>query len=134
MRALICRSTERRRASQCTDAQFEGLRRSSSPGINETDLHTLGIPVQNKRRGSLNTLTVPVQGVRRRSYSGPCCDQASTSSLPGRRKSSTSQSSDRFGFNPFVEKLSSNYVIKVICGMVLLFIAVLLLSLYRLLT
>lgn len=133
MRALICRSTERRRASQCNDAQFQRLRRSSSPGINETDLNRLGIPVQERRRGSLNTLSVPAQGIRRRSYSGPCCDQASTISLPGRRKSSL-QSSDRFGFNPFVEKLSSNYVIKVICGMVLLITVVLLFSFYRLLT
>ena len=137
MRPLICRRAERRRASQCGDAQSVGLGHSSKPGIHEEEISTLGVPVQTQRRGSLNTLTVPEPGLRRRSYSGPSTyDQLSSPSLQVRRKSTSTPPSpqDTLGFNPFVEKLNSSHVIKVILGMMLLFFAVLLISLYRLMT
>ena len=132
MRVLnfLYRSTERRRSSQCNDAYMSVHRRSSSPGGNTRILTTLGVPVQDKRRASLNTLTVPETHVRRRSYSGPSCSQLFKEPLTSRRKSSIHS----LGFNPFVEKLSSECVKKVIIGMLFIFAIVLLASLIRLLT
>lgn len=129
---LICRSTERRRTGQINDTPNIGCRRSSTSVVSETQLNSLLVPGQDKRRNSLNTLSVPSPGVRRRSsYSGPSTEHLSDLLVLSRRKSSTQ---DKFGFNPVVEKLGSGQVRNILFGLAILFVLVLLTSLYKLLT
>ena len=135
MRAFLCRSRERKRSNQNVDTTVGGdIRRSSSPIGSEIGQSNLGVPAQTMRWGSLTNLSVPEADIRRRSYSGPF--GAQDSDPVQRRKSSTSSKlpQDKFGFNPLIQKLSNKCLFKVLFGMIALFIVVLLVSIYRLLT
>lgn len=134
IRPFLRRCRERRRSSNSAADQSASLRRSSSPGVSiHNRLNTLGFPVQDFRRSSLNNLTVPTPEERRNSLPGYF--SGGNNECLVRRKSSTSLATkDRYGFDPVEKKLSNRCVMKVICGMTLLFVLVFLLSLYKLMT
>ena len=131
MRHFLQRSQERRRSSVAVVDPTSHFRRSSSPGACQTGLNRLGIPEQNLRRGSWNGMTLGNIEERRASFAGPYSANGHVT-LHRRKLSSVSDiSKDK---HPFQEKLSNKGVIKVIGGMMLLFILVLLASIYRFVT
>ena len=131
IRPFIKRSRDRRRSSNSSVNKTAQLRRSSSPGLSQNGL---SVPSVEAISGSLNNLTIPQHEVRRCSYPGYCSGNKSEPLI--RRKSSTASKLPyaSFGFNPVVKKLRYRCVLKVLCGLALLFIAVLFLSIYRLVT
>ena len=129
MRAgLICRSADRRKFAIGNECE----RRGSYAGMSEVQLNSLAVSDQTRRRNSSNTLAV-YDSCERRGSSGICLDSVYT----GRRLSSSYRKPcqrDKFGFNPVIEKLSKGHVKKCLIGFLLLFLIVLLVSLFRLLT
>ena len=98
------------------------------------DIQSLGVPLQNKRWGSLTNLAVPDHGVRRRSFSGPFPVQSDTEFSQRWQLADHRSSKDKFGFNPLIQKLSNKTAVEIIIGMVLTLIVVLVVSLFRLIT
>ena len=130
MRQFLCRSHERKHsASHSVENIVSDTRRSLSDGM---DTQFLGVPLQNKRWGSLTNLTVPDQRVRRRSYSGPITGQQDKE--PFTRRHSTDRQYSKDKFNPLMQKYSNRTVMEFLIGMVLIFIVVLIVSLFRLIT
>ena len=123
---LICRSAERRRIA-CGD---DNQRRGSFAGISEVQRDLLTISDQTRRRNSSNTLAVSAS-CERRGSSGLYLDSATRRLSTSHRKLC---SRDKFGFNPVIEKLSNGHVRKCMIGFLVLFVIVLLASLFRLLT
>ena len=133
IRPFIKRSRERRRSSNNTVNRTSQLRRSSSPGLSQNGL-SLSVPCVEAMSGSLNNLTIPQRDVRRGSYPGICSGNISEPLIKRTSSVTSKLPHGSFGFNPEVKKLKYRCVLKVICGLALLFIAVLLLSIYRLVT
>ena len=127
-------SPERRRLRNYNDEHLTHFRRKSSPGVSQTCLKSLEAPIPEFRRGSSSSLTVPYSEERSSSYPGTISVHAFKPL--GWIKASAPLYSSKYspGFNPYIKKPSNKCVIKVIRGMVLLFIIVLIISVYKLIS
>ena len=132
MRAFRCRSRERKRARHNSDADCTSSCRSS--GLVGTEFgQNLVVPGQTIRWKSLTNLSEPERDIRRRSYSGPFNVHNNEHELM-RLPVKSLLPDNRQRLNPVMMRLSNECVSKVFLGMILIFIIVLLVSLYRLLT